>query len=79
MESEQPGQLGSMNTDLEPIRNDGLKLDYLSPSLTFFLRFFFFFAPSLKSLLNLLQYCFWGIFFGFFFCFGCEVCGILPP
>ena len=36
MESEQPGQLGSVNTDLEHIRNDGLKLDYLSPSLFFF-------------------------------------------
>ena len=44
--------------------------------------FFFYCGPSLRSLLNLLQYCFcFGFFFGFFFFgfFGHEACGILAP
>ena len=37
--------------------------------------FFFWCGPFLKSLLNLLQYCFCFLFW----IFGCEVCGILAP
>ena len=51
----------------------------LSWSVSLFLSFFFFFGcgPFLKSLLNLLQYCFcYVLCFGFF---GCEACGILAP
>ena len=43
-----------------------------------FLKVFFFFlncGPFLKSLLDLVQYC----FFCMFWFFGHEACGILPP
>ena len=51
-----------------------LSLHFLFP-LSFFLKIFFWYGPFLKSLLNLLQYC-----FCFTFCFlGREVCGILAP
>ena len=42
--------------------------------LSFFLKIFFWCGPFLKSLLNLLQYCFWVLGF-----FGHEACGILAP
>ena len=44
--------------------------------LLFIFKIFFLCGPFLKSLLNLLQYCFCFLCFGFF---GCVACGILAP
>jgi len=44
-------------------------------SVFFFLRFFFWYGLFLKSLLNLLQYCFCSAFQFF----GLEACGLLAP
>ena len=53
----------------------GLRLEMVIYIFLFFFKDFFWCGPFLKSLLNLLQYCFC---FKFWF-FGYEACGILAP